>query len=104
MAASTATCGNSGAGHKEVADFILAKKCSVDLKSLVIVVQISDVVGAAGYVLYDRGNVVASYFSDTDDNAVEIVRAVLKENGAPFSTMMFRDAIRMRGQGWEIMS
>ena len=89
---------------KEVADFKLAKKCSADLKTLAIVVQIADVVGASGYAVYDRGNVVASYFSDTDDNAAKTVIAVLKENGVPFSIITFRDVIRMRGQGWQIVS
>ena len=88
---------------KEVIDFALLQSVSDTMKSDVVAVQISDVLGACGYTFYRAGVVQENYFSEEDRNPLSNVRDYLKKCGIPFDVLTFREAVQMRSSGWSIL-
>jgi hypothetical protein len=88
---------------KEVLDFAMLQWLSELLKAKVLAVQVSEATGAAGYAALANGTVLASYFSEEDENPLGTTRDFMARDGVPLGLISFREAVQLRGQGWSIV-
>lgn len=88
---------------KEVLDFSLLQNISSVLKTDVVAIQVSDIVGACGYALCNEGTLREKYFSELDEEPLATARTFLQQKGIPFDVLTFREAIQLRGEGWTIV-
>lgn len=88
---------------KEVNDYAMLIQLSKDLHTEVLAVIQSDVTGAWGYVEIIEGKVIKSYFSEEDDDIESLLDNKLNEKEICIPLYMFREAVRERGNGWNIV-
>lgn len=89
---------------KEVVDFAFMQLLGDRLRADVIVIQLYDVVGACGHVLYRHGAICEQYFSEEDDDPFNNIRNFIKRVGIPFDLMSFREAVQARSSGWVMLN
>jgi hypothetical protein len=87
---------------KEVVDFALANALSEKLDTTVLVIQLSEVSGAAGYASVDGGQVLESQFNEEDDEPHASIREALKIYKVPFDVTLFREALQKLSEGWNL--
>lgn len=88
---------------KEVNDYAMLFQLSKDLQTEVLAVIQSDITGAWGYVEIIGGKVVKSYFSEEDDDIEGLLDNKLNEKEICIPLYMFREVVRERGSGWNIV-
>lgn len=88
---------------KEVNDYAMLIQLSKDLQTEVLAVIQSDVTGAWGYVEIIEGKVAKSYFSEEDDDIESLLDDKLDEKEICIPLYMFREIVRERGNGWDIV-
>ncbi|MDE7284012.1 MAG: hypothetical protein K2N85_10600 [Lachnospiraceae bacterium] len=88
---------------KEVNDYTLLIQLSKELQAEVLAVIQYDVTGAWGFVDILEGNVIESYFSEEDDEIEDLLDNKLKQKKICQSLYMFREVVKERGNGWEIV-
>ena len=88
---------------KEVNDYSLLIQLSEELQTEVLAVIQYDVTGAWGYAKILEGKVVESYFSEEDDEIEDLLDNKLKEKKIYQPLYMFREVVKERGNGWEIV-
>lgn len=88
---------------KEVVDFALLQSLGDKLHADIVVIQVSDVVGACGYALYRNGAVQEKYFSQADEDPLASARAFLRKSGIPLDVVTFREAVQLRSGGWTVL-
>ena len=88
---------------KEVNDYNLLIQLSKELQTEVLAVIQYDVTGAWGFVDILEGNVIESYFSEEDDEIEDLLDNKLKQKKICQSLYMFREVVKERGNGWEIV-
>jgi hypothetical protein len=87
---------------KEVVDFALAKTLSEELDTAVLIIQVSEVTGGAGYASAIRGQVLESVFNQEDDDPLASARNALTKYKVPFDAILFREAVQKTSEGWSI--
>lgn len=87
---------------KEVIDFALASALSQELDTTVLAVQLAESIGAAGYSLAVRGQVLESRFDEESENPLATVRDALERYKVPFDAILFREAARKMSEGWSV--
>lgn len=87
---------------KGFVDFALANALSERLETTVLVIQLAEVSGAAGFAGVFRGKLLESYFNDEDADPLGTVRGALEKYGVPFDVILFREAIQKTCQGWSV--
>jgi hypothetical protein len=87
---------------KEVVDFSLAKALSEKLDTTVLIVQVAEGSGMAGYASATRGQVLESKFNEQDEDPVATVRGVLRKYKVPFDVILFREAVQRTSEGWSL--
>lgn len=87
---------------KEVVDFSLASALSEQLDTTVLVIQIAEASGAAGYASVFRGQVLESSFNWEDDDPLATVRGALKTYKVPYDATLFREAVQKASEGWSV--
>ncbi|MFH1022184.1 MAG: hypothetical protein V1809_02215 [Planctomycetota bacterium] len=87
---------------KEVLDFQLLQMISVDMDTEVVAIQLSDVTGAFGFALCNKGKLQESTFCETSDDPLADVRMRLMKQGISIDVHSFRNAIQ-RKRGWSIV-
>jgi|YelNatPaOPRAMG01_1025707.scaffolds.fasta_scaffold131109_2 hypothetical protein len=87
---------------KEVVDFALAKELSEKLDTTVLVIQVAEGIGAAGYASAVRGQVLESDYTKESDDPLATVRYVLKKYKVPFDAILFREAVQRVSEGWAV--
>lgn len=87
---------------KEVVDFALANALSEKLDTSVLVIQLSEASGAAGYASVVHGQVLESQFNEDDANPLATVREALKKYKVPFDATLFREAVQLVPEGWSV--
>lgn len=79
---------------KEVVDFALAKRLSEICDAHILVIQISESSGSAGYALVKAGKLLGSQFYEEDEDPLNTIRRTLKKHGILFEPVLFREAGR----------
>jgi energy-converting hydrogenase Eha subunit C len=87
---------------KEVVDFALAKALSEKLNTTILIVQLSEASGAAGYASAVCGEMMESQFNEEDADPLTTIRKVLKKYKVPFDATMFREAVQKTSEGWTV--
>jgi hypothetical protein len=93
----------SGIESKEFVDFALLQYLSEALHTNVIAVQLSEVSGCCGYAMCSRGTVTERRFSEDDVDPAGVIALFLKRNGVQSGLISFKEAVRARDQGWQII-
>lgn len=88
---------------KEVNDYAMLLELSRKLHTEVLAVVWSDAVGAWGYAEMLNGEVVKSYFSEEDDEMEDLLDSKLRQKNICQPLFLFREAVRERGNGWDIV-
>ena len=88
---------------KEVNDYSLLIQLSEELQTEVLAVIQYDVTGAWGYAEILEGKVVERYFREEDDEIEDLLDNKLKEKKIHQPLYMFREVVKERGNGWEIV-
>lgn len=88
---------------KEVNDYAMLLHISNVLKTEVVAIIQSDVIGAWGYVEIYQGKIVNSYFSEEDDEIEELIDGKLEEKKITIPIYMFREVVREKENGWDIV-
>lgn len=88
---------------KEINDYTLLLQISKDLQTEVLAIMQSDAAGAWGFVEILEGEVVKNYFSYDDDEIEDLLSRKLEEKEIMESIHMFREVVKERGKGWEIV-
>lgn len=88
---------------KEVNDYAMLLQLSKEFQTEVLAVLQSDVTGAWGYVEMFEGKVVKNYFSEEDDEIEDLLEEKLDEKEICIPLYMFREVVRERGNGWDIV-
>lgn len=90
---------------KEVNDYAMLMQLSKELQTEVFSVFQYDTAGAWGYVEMFAGKVIESYFSEEDDEIEDLLDSKLKQKKIchPYPFYMFREVVRERGNGWDIV-
>lgn len=88
---------------KEVVDFALATLLSQKLQTHVLVVQLYESSGAAGYGWFTRGHLRESYFSEDDHDPLQTVRDVLNKHEILMDVTLFRSTVQYAVKGWRII-
>jgi hypothetical protein len=88
---------------KEVVDFALADLLSRKLQTHVLIVQLSESSGAAGYAFATSGHLLESYFSEDDHDPLQTVRDVLIKHEIRMDFILFRNAVQCADRGWRII-
>ena len=87
---------------KEVVDFSLADALSEKLRTTVLVIQVAEASGAAGYALVSSGQVLEFSFNEEDDDPLATVRGALKKYEVPHDAILFREAVQKTSGGWSV--
>ena len=85
---------------KEVNDYTMLIKISKETESKVVAIQQYDSVGAWGYVLINKGEIVDSYFSEEDYDYENMIFEKMKTEGINNVLLLFREAIQMKDRNW----
>lgn len=85
---------------KEVVDFDLAQRLSEKIRTVVLIVQLAEGVGARGMAMLKDGSVASSDYSEDDDDPSGSIQNFMVQNGIVGPLLMFREAIALRDQGW----
>lgn len=88
---------------KEVNDYALLFYLSKELQTEVISIIQSDVTGAWGFVEMSDGNLNGNYFSEEDDDIEDLIKAKLTEKAISEPLYMFREVVREKGKGWDVV-
>lgn len=88
---------------KEVNDYAMLLQLSKELQTDVFAVVQSDITGEWGFVEMNEGKVMKSYFSEEDDDIEELLETKLRNKKISTPLYMFREVVRERGNGWEIV-
>ena len=88
---------------KEVNDYAMLMQLSKELQTEVLAVFQYDVMGAWGYVEMVEGKVMESYFSEEDDEIEDLLDSKLNQKKICQPLYMFREVVRERGNGWDIV-
>ena len=88
---------------KEVNDYAMLMQLSKELQTEVLAVFQYDVMGAWGYVEMVEGKVMESYFSEEDDEIEDLLDSKLNQKKICQPLYMFREVVKERGNGWEIV-
>ena len=88
---------------KEVNDYAMLLQLSKKFQTEVLVILQSDVAGAWGYVEMFKGKVIKNYFSEEDDEIEDLIDEKMNEKGIDIPIYMFREVIREKGEGWDIV-
>lgn len=88
---------------KEVNDYNVLLQLSKSLKVEVLALVFSDVIGAWGFAEFIDGKVVASYFSEEDDEIEDVIANKLDEKGIDIPMYMFREVVGKKVEGWSII-
>jgi len=89
---------------KEVVDFGMAKNLADGFAGKALVLQLSDVTGKFGFLLYSGGSVEDWHFGSESQDILASARALLKKIGVPFDVAMFREVVGRRSDGWQIVA
>lgn len=85
---------------KEVNDYTMLIEISKETKTEVVAIQQYDSVGAWGYVLINKGEIVESYFSEDDYDYENMIFDKMKTKGINNVLLLFREAIQMKDENW----
>lgn len=88
---------------KEVNDYAMLLQLSIELETEVLAIIQSDVTGEWGYVEMFEGKVIRDYFSEEDDNIEDLLDEKMNEKGIDIPLYMFREVVREKGKGWDIV-
>ena len=57
------------------------------------------------FYIYDmfKGKVIKNYFSEEDDEIEDLIDEKMNEKGIDIPIYMFREVIREKGEGWDIV-
>ena len=88
---------------KEVNDYAMLLQLSKKFQTEVLAILQSDVAGAWGYVEMFKGKVIKNYFSEEDDEIEDLIDEKMNEKGIDIPIYMFREVIREKGEGWDIV-
>lgn len=88
---------------KEVNDYVLLMKISEEINTEVFAIVQSDIIGAWGYVDFNKGKVVDSYFSEDDEDIELLIESKMKERNIDNDICMFREVVLKKDSGWEII-
>ena len=73
---------------------------SKETESEVFTIQQYDSVGAWGYVLINKGEIVDSYFSEDDYDYEYMIYDKMKTKGINNVLLLFREVIQMKDENW----
>ena len=73
---------------------------SKETESEVVAIQQYDSVGAWGYVLINKGEIVDSYFSEDDYDYENMIFDKMKTKGINNILLLFREVIQMKDENW----
>ncbi|WP_028235185.1 hypothetical protein [Pseudobutyrivibrio sp. MD2005] len=85
---------------KEVNDYTMLIEISKETESEVVAIQQYDSVGAWGYVLINKGEIVDSYFSEDDYDYENMIFDKMKTKGINNVLLLFREVIQMKDENW----
>lgn len=85
---------------KEVNDYTMLIEISKETESEVVAIQQYDSVGAWGYVLINKGEMVDSYFSEDDYDYENMIFDKMKTKGINNVLLLFREVIQMKDENW----
>ncbi|MCR5254941.1 MAG: hypothetical protein K6D96_03345 [Acetatifactor sp.] len=88
---------------KEVNDYTMLIEISKETESEVVAIQQYDSVGAWGYVLINKGEMVDSYFSEDDYDYENMIFDKMKTKGINNVLLLFREVIQMKDENWMIV-
>ena len=85
---------------KEVVDFGIAKVLADRFSGTVIIAQLAETIGAAGYLVYSNSKVSEFYFDENAEDPREDILNLLKRHSIPFHLMMFSEVFKLKDEGW----
>ena len=85
---------------KEVNDYTMLIEISKETESELVAIQQYDSVGAWGYVLINKGEIVDSYFSEDDYDYENMIFDKMKTKGINNVLLLFREVIQMNDENW----
>lgn len=85
---------------KEVNDYTMLIEISKETESEVVAIQQYDSVGAWGYVLINKGEIVDSYFSEDDYDYENMIFDKMKTKGINNVLLLFREVIQLKDENW----
>ncbi len=88
---------------KEVNDYTMLIEISKETESEVVAIQQYDSVGAWGYVLINKGEIVDSYFSEDDYDYENMIFDKMKTKGINNVLLLFREVIQMKDENWMLV-
>ncbi len=88
---------------KEVNDYAMLLELSKEFQTEVLAILQSDVAGAWGYVEMFEGKITKNYFSQEDDEIEDLIDEKMNEKGIDIPFYMFKEVIREKGEGWDIV-
>ena len=88
---------------KEVNDYTMLIEISKETESELVAIQQYDSVGAWGYVLINKGEIVDSYFSEDDYDYENMIFDKMKTKGINNVLLLFREVIQMKDENWMLV-
>jgi hypothetical protein len=88
---------------KGVLDFVMAQRISEVLKCRVVACQLAGTIDAWGYAYCEAGQLVESKWHENDADPLNSLRTHLQNTGVAHDLGTFRDAVRLRSEGWSIV-
>jgi len=85
---------------KEVVDFALAKLLSEKLNTTVLIIQLYEITGSAGYAAATRGQILESFFSEDHDMPLTLIQTMLRKYDVPFDATPFPEVFNSSSLGW----
>lgn len=89
---------------KEVVDFGMAKALADSSSGKAVVIQLSDVTGDMGFLVYESGFVREWHFDSDSEDGLTSARSILEREGIPFDLVMFREIVGRASNGWKVVN
>jgi hypothetical protein len=92
-----------GVESKEVLDFAMLQTISEELHCTVIACQLAGTIDSWGCACCSAGQLLESKWHENDTDPLNALRAYLQDRGIACDLITFREAVRLRGEGWTIV-
>ena len=93
----------AGIESKEVLDFAMLQEISERLSCEIVVCQLANIADSCGYARCNCGQLVENSWSENDPDPLGTLRVYLRKQSIFFDLLTFREAVRLRDVGWEIL-
>jgi len=88
---------------KEVLDFAMLQGISERLGCEVVACQLANIADSCGYARCCSGKLAEKKWLESDPDAVGTLRAYLRERSIPYDLLTFREVVKLRNTGWELV-